>query len=158
MTPHRQRGLGAVAAIVVVVLLALLAATVVRMAWSSQAGAAQSFEGARATQAARSGIEWGLYQLLKGAWAACSPARSQTLDLRADTGMRVMVSCTSSSYQEGADTAGQPLTVRLYQLEAVACNASGCPDNAAAAGPLYVERLRRVTVSDCVTVAGAACP
>jgi hypothetical protein len=70
----------------------------------------------------------------------------------------VAVSCSVSTYNEGADELGQPLTVRVYQLEALACSAASCPDNAAATGAQYVERLRRVTVSDCVTVSGAACP
>lgn len=154
-----QRGLGAVAAVVVVVLLALLAAAVVRVSWSSQSAAAQSVQAARANQAARVGIEWGLYQLLRASWAGCSPARSQILDLRADTGMWVTVRCTAtSSYREGTDSAGQALTVRVYQLDAMACNGASCPDNAAAARPQYVEHLRRATVSDCVTVSGSACP
>ncbi|MBN8506178.1 MAG: MSHA biogenesis protein MshP [Burkholderiales bacterium] len=156
MKPLAQKGLGAIAAIVVLVLLAMLAAAVVRMAWSGQNSAAQSVLAARATQAARSGIEWGLHKLLKGDWAACSPARSQVLDLRADTGMQVAVSCSMSSYQEGADGDGLPLTVRVYQLEALACNALACPGDATALQ--YVERLRRVTVSDCITSTGAACP
>jgi MSHA biogenesis protein MshP len=152
----REQGLGAVAAIVVVVLLALLAATLVRMSAGSQAGAAQSMQAARAAQAARTGIEWGLHQVLKGSWAGCSPARSQALDLSGDAGMRVAVSCTASNYLEGSDAAGQPLTVRVYQLEALACNAAACPGDATQ--PQYVERLRRVTVSDCVTSSGAPCP
>jgi MSHA biogenesis protein MshP len=152
------RGLGAVAAIAIVVLLALLAATVVRMGWSSHTTQAQALLAARANQAARAGVEWGLHQLLKGGWAGCSPAHNQTLDLGAELGMRVAVSCSVSTYNEGADELGQPLTVRVYQLEALACSAASCPDNAAATGAQYVERLRRVTVSDCVTVSGAACP
>lgn len=152
------RGLGAVAAIAIVVLLALLAATVVRMSWSSQSGQAQALLAARANQAARAGVEWGAYQLLQGGWAGCSPARSQTLDLGAELGMRVAVSCTVAGYSEGADELGQAHTVRVYQLEALACSAAACPDNAAAAGAQYVERLRRVTLSDCVTAAGSTCP
>ncbi len=70
--------------------------------------------------------------------------------------MRVAVSCSMSSYQEGADGGGLPLTVRTYQLEALACNASACPGDATSLH--YVERLRRVTVSDCITSTGAACP
>ncbi|MBN8506020.1 MAG: MSHA biogenesis protein MshP [Burkholderiales bacterium] len=156
MTRTTQKGLGAIAAIVVLVLLAVLAAAVVRMAWGGQSSAAQSVQAARATQAARSGVEWGLHKLLKGDWAGCSPARNETLDLRADTGMRATVSCSMSSYQEGADGGGLPLTVRVYQLEALACNAAACPGDATA--PQYVERLRRVTVSDCITSTGTACP
>jgi MSHA biogenesis protein MshP len=95
------RGLGAVAAIAIVVLLALLAATVVRMGWSSHTSQAQALLAARANQAARAGVEWGLHQLLKGGWAGCSPAHNQTLDLGAELGMRVAVSCSVSTYSEG---------------------------------------------------------
>jgi hypothetical protein len=39
---------------------------------------------------------------------------------------------------------------RLYRIDAVACNgaAPSCPDNAAATGPNYVERLRSLTIAN----------
>jgi len=148
MSPRLQpprRGLGVVAIIVVLVALAAMAAAVLRLSQQAQTVSAQDVMGARASAAARSGIEWGLYQAFKGAWTACSGA-SQTLDLSADgAGLRVTVSCDMRSYNEGLTDTGANRTVRLYTIDAVACNSGGsCPDAAAAVGGGYVERRRQV--------------
>ncbi|WP_338414460.1 MSHA biogenesis protein MshP [uncultured Sphaerotilus sp.] len=142
--PHASGGFGAIAAIFVLVVLASLAAAIVRLGQSTQTGSAQDILGARAWAAARAGTEWGLYQALKGSWTTCSGA-SQTLDLRADIGMRVTVSCSSTLYNEGENTSGAAQTLRVYTVNAVACNStSACPDNARAVQPGYIERRRQV--------------
>ena len=139
-----SRGFGAIAAIVVLVVLASLAAAIVRLGQSTQMGSAQDILGARAWAAARAGTEWGLHQALKGGWSTCSGA-SQTLDLTADTGMRVTVRCTSRTFNEGEDATGTVQVQRLYTLDAVACNStSACPDNTRAVQPGYIERRRQV--------------
>ena len=148
MKRQGQRGLGAVAAIIVLVVLAALAAAVVRFGAVAQATNAQNIMSARASQAARAGTEWGLYQAFKGSWTTCTGA-SQTLDLSASTGFRVTVSCDSRSYYEGETAPGTPRSVRIFSIDAVACSGSTvCPDNTAAAGPNYVERRRQVQASD----------
>lgn len=145
----RQRGFGAIGAVVVLVLLAVLAATVVRLSSGSQASLSQDLQAARAQAAVRAGLDWGLFQVLKGAWIGCSAGQSQTLDLSADTGMRVTVTCTGRSYNEGETSPGVPKVLRVYRVQAVACNGTGtCPDNAAATGAQYVERAREVSVTD----------
>jgi MSHA biogenesis protein MshP len=146
--PAAQQGFGVIAAIVVLVLLAALAAAIVRIGATAQAGQAQDINAARAWQAARAGTEWGLYQALKGAWVNCAAGTSQPLDLRADTGgMRVTVSCRSLAYNEGEASPGVPQQRRTYTIDAVACNAAAtCPDNGAATQPGYVERRRQVQV------------
>ncbi|MEX8495147.1 MSHA biogenesis protein MshP [Sphaerotilus sp.] len=141
--PRASGGFGAIAAIFVLVVLASLAAAIVRLGQSTQTGSAQDILGARAWATARAGTEWGLYQALKGSWTTCSGA-SQTLDLTADTGMRVTVSCTSNLYNEGENTGGTAQTLRLYTVNAVACNSTSCPDNAHAMQPGYIERRRQV--------------
>jgi len=143
-----QRGLGAIAAILVLVLLSGLAAAVIRLSNTQQIGSAQEINAARAAQAARAGIEWGLYQAFRGSWASCSGS-SQTLDLSGDLGMRVTVSCSSSQYNEGESAPGVVQTVRVYTLDAVACNSTiACPDASRATGPTYVERRMQVHASD----------
>ena len=137
-------GFGAIAAIFVLVVLASLAAAIVRIGQSTQTGSAQDILGARAWATARAGTDWGLYQALKGSWSTCSGA-SQTLDLTADTGFKVTVRCTSNVYNEGEDATGAVQTLRLYTIDAVACNsASACPDNTRAVQPGYIERRRQV--------------
>jgi MSHA biogenesis protein MshP len=137
------RGFGSVAILVVLVVLATLAAAIVKLSASAQAGSALGDLSSRADQAARSGVEWGLYQAFKGSWTACAGS-SQTLDLRTDLGMSVTVSCTVNSYNEGELVPGTPKVLRVYTIDALACNSSTCPDNARAAQPGYVERRRQV--------------
>ena len=146
---HRpQRGFGVIAAIVVLVILASLAAAIVRFGSGAQSTSAQATLGARASQAARAGTEWGLYQAFKGSWTTCSGA-SQTLDLTTDTGFKVTVSCDSRSYNEGESAPGTPRAVRSFTIDAVACNApTSCPDNTRATTPGYVERRRQVQATD----------
>ena len=144
----RQAGFGAIAAIVVLVVLASLAAAVVRFGSVAQTTSAQAVLAARALQAARAGTEWGLFQAFKGGWTTCAGA-SQTLDLSADTGFRVTVTCASSSFNEGETAPGVARSVRLFTIDAVACNgAAACPDNTRATTQGYVERRRQVQASD----------
>ena len=60
------------------------------------------------------------------------------------------VTCTPSTiYNEGETVPGTAKTVRIYTILAVACNTATCPDKTAAvANPGYVERSRRVQITD----------
>ena len=143
-----QRGLGAITVIVVLVLLAGMAAAIVRLNSAAQSTATQELLAARAAQAARAGLQWGLYQAFKGTWTACSGA-STTLDLGSESGMRVTVSCQSTVFNEGESAPGTPGTVRVYTLDAVACNSgASCPDNTLVTRPGYVERRWQVHATD----------
>jgi MSHA biogenesis protein MshP len=152
--PMRTRlsmhGLGAVAAMLVLVLLAALAAAVVRLGWTQQVTFGQDINASRAVQASNAGVQWGFYQARLGIWngSACNGA-SQTLDLRTDLGFRVTVSCSTDLYNEGEDSNGNPVTVRLYTVESIACNgaAASCPDAASVGSPHYVERRRRSLIA-----------
>jgi len=152
----RQRGFGAIAAIVVLVILAVLAAAIVSVSTTQQITSAQDVMAAKAWQAARAGNEFGLYKALKNqAWTVtvtdtCNTAsRSATLDLSADTGFHVTVSCDSWQYNEGESVPGTPQTVRIYRIKAVACSAATCPaSDASVAGAGYIERTRVVVATD----------
>ena len=147
-TRIHERGFGVIAAIFVLVILAALAAAIVRFGVGAQTTSAQAVLAARASQAARAGTEWGLYQDFKGSWTTCSSA-SQTLDLVAEQGFRVTVSCDSRSFNEGLLASGATRLVRVYTIDAVACNrGSTCPDNSQATTPGYVERRRQVQATD----------
>jgi MSHA biogenesis protein MshP len=137
------RGFGSIAILVVLVMLAALAAAIVRLSAGAQSSSALDTLGTRADQAARAGVEWGLYQAFKGSWTACAGA-SQTLDLRADMGMVVTVTCTSATYNEGETSPGVPKVLRVYTIDAIGCNSSACPDNSRPAQGNYVERRRQV--------------
>lgn len=148
-TYRKQGGLGAVAVLIVLVVLAGLAAAIVRLGSSAAQASAMDVSAARALQAAQAGSQWGLYQALKGSWTTCAGA-SQTLDFSAQLGMFVTVSCNSSLYNEGENPAspGTAKTVRVYTIDAIACNATACPDNTRALSPGYVERRKIVQASD----------
>jgi MSHA biogenesis protein MshP len=149
----RQKGFGAIAAIVVLVILAALSAAIVSIGTAQQIGSAQDFLSTRAWQAARGGTEWGLYKALSSTtpadpWKTCS-GLSQTIDLMADTGFRVTVFCDSWLYNEGETVPGTAQTTRVYRIKAVACPAAACPDaSAAVAGLGYVERTRVILATN----------
>lgn len=146
--PVRQRGLGLVSVIVVLVLLAGMAAAIVSLNGAAQAAAAHELLAARAESAARAGGQWALVQARRGEWTACRDAR-RTLELGAESGMRVTVRCDSAQYHEGRTADGSARAVRVYTLGAVACNSSSsCPDNQRATAAGYVERHWQVSVSD----------
>lgn len=137
------RGLGAIAVVMVLVVMATLAAAVLRLSLQSHGSTQQDLQALRAGSAARAGLEYGLYQALKGSWTTCSGA-STTLDLNTDLGMRVTVTCNSTAYNEGESAPGVAQSVRVYTLDAVACNSGGsCPDASAATRESYVERRRQ---------------
>jgi len=136
------------AALFVLVMLAAMAAAVVRLGWSQQTTFSQDILSARANQAARAGVEWGIYQAIKGTWTSCGTA-TQTLNLQTELGMWVTVTCTQSIYKEGEDSSSNPVTVNVYNIEAVACNGTAtCPDNTAAVKPYYVERKQQGVISN----------
>ena len=70
---QRSAGFALVAAIFLLVVLAALGAFIVTISTSQQMGSALDVQGERAYQAARSGIEWGVYQVTRN-HASCSPA------------------------------------------------------------------------------------
>jgi MSHA biogenesis protein MshP len=135
-----SRGFGVIAAILVLVVLATIAAAVVRLSTSQQSGFAQQVTAARAAQAAQAGAEWGLFQALRNG----SCASTTTLDLSTDLGMHVTVSCSTGTYNEGELPAGGAAPVKVYTIDAVACNSAACPDASRAVTPFYVERRRQV--------------
>jgi MSHA biogenesis protein MshP len=147
----RQRGMGAIAAIIVVVMLSSLAAAVTRLTYTQQISFAQDVLGAQAFQAANAGTEWGMYQALKGSWIDSACTGSSTLNLTSTMGFKVTVTCTSqtTAFNEGQDSSSNNVPVRLYIIDAVACNGStaACPDDNSAAKPSYVERRRQAVIS-----------
>jgi MSHA biogenesis protein MshP len=144
MKSNKQHGFGYIAAIVIVVVLAMLGVASARLTTTQQTGAAQDILSARAWQAARAGSEWGLYNALR--LNKCSQA-PVTLDLRNDTGFAVSVTCNAYNFSEGEvpGSPGTPQAKTVFAIDAVACNASSCPDNAKASTLEYTERRRVVT-------------
>ncbi|MCC2954698.1 MSHA biogenesis protein MshP [Massilia sp. IC2-477] len=150
----RQSGFAYIAAVVLLIVVALVCVALLRLSGTQQNTVNSALLGARAGLAARGGIEWGFFQLRNG---ACN-GETTLNDFVADSGFRVTVTCTSNSFNEGEDSAGNRLEKRMVQLEAVACNGGGpCPDRTAAnvTRPDYVERRRVATT--CVMGTAGLC-
>ncbi|MCK9381249.1 MAG: hypothetical protein M0P95_09300 [Sulfuritalea sp.] len=144
----RLSGFAIVSAIFILVVLAALGAFIVNISTSQQIGSALDVQGVRAYQAARAGIEWGLYQQLPlqranpPTYATCAPVfgtngtftfPAAAASLQAFT---VTVTCAAA-----ADPSGGPT---VYTITSTACDsAGGCPDSAP--GNLYIERRLEVT-------------
>lgn len=139
MRPSRiamQRGFSIVSAIFLLVVLASLGAVMLTFSSVQHTTSAQDLEGTRAYQAARSGIEFGLYQVLTPAGVAtCGSTTTLTWGgSLAAFNNQVGFSC-SSVYTEGTNT----LTV--YTITSTA-STSGLSGEAR-----YIERQLQATVA-----------
>jgi MSHA biogenesis protein MshP len=125
---RRSRGVGIVTAIFLLVVLAGLGVALVTVFTAQQTSTALDEQGARAYQAARAGIEWGLFRQMRNPADPCAgPASPATFALPAGTSLSaftVTVVCIPITYP------GQPELTRRV-LRATACNqpgANGCPN------------------------------
>lgn len=138
----RPRGFALVSAIFLIVILAALAAFIAVISTHQQAGHTADIQGMRAYQAARAGMEWGIYNFKRN--NACA-ATSSFVPGGGLAGYTVTVQCLLGEMATTNDEAGTAVTVR--RIIAVACNQpSGgvCPNGAAGDG--YVERQLSVVV------------
>jgi len=133
-TPRTESGFAVPTAIFLLVVLAALAAYMVSLSRTSQLSSALDVQGTRAYLAARAGIEWGAWQLLRNSSCVAGPtpvALSGTL-----AAFSVDVSCAPSGppYTDGADT------ITVYVITSTAT--SGTPGQVD-----YVERQIRASFS-----------
>lgn len=130
----RARGFATGTVIAILVMLAVFGTALVTTITTQSGGAGLDIQSARAYQAARAGLEFGMYQALRA--ASCGTTNINLTG--ALNGFRVKVECSSNSHTEGATT-----TV-MYDITATGCNdTTACPGTV---GPNYVERQLRVTV------------
>lgn len=117
--PPRQTGFVLASAIFLLVVMAALAAFIVQVSVASQTAAAQDIQSARAMQAARLGIERGVYAVQQE--GACPGG---TLSNPAGlTGFKVSWSCSPYAFTESA------VNKTIWQITATACTTNGasCP-------------------------------
>lgn len=129
---RRQHGFALVAAIFLLVVLALLGIFIVRVSGVQHQTVNIALLGARAFEAARTGIEWGAFQALDS--ASCT---TTTLNLTEGelNGFDVDVTCTSSTHTETGNI------YNVYVIDAVASSGTyGTPD--------FVSRRMQATVTD----------
>jgi MSHA biogenesis protein MshP len=110
----QQSGFALVAAMFVIIIIALVIAAMMRMAGNQHGTNSLAIQQARAYQAARSGLEWGISSALAG---SCLP--SKTLDMTGSNLSEfegVLVTCSVNPYSENGGA------VNIYQLTATAQN------------------------------------
>ena len=158
---QRSAGFALVAAIFLLTVLAALGAFIVSISTNQQMSSAMDVEGERAYQAARSGIEWGVYQVQATPAYNFSYGTPPVAVGSANPNSRVCpASPTSFAFPATAPTLSAfTVTVQctaypdttyhgptVYQLIATACNqpaAGACPN--ASPGQGYIERQVQVS-------------
>lgn len=148
----RQHGFTMVSAIFLLIVLAVLGAAIANISLMQHAESALDIQGSRAYQAARAGIEWGVYQVEStpaynfgqgGAnpiTRAC-PASPSSFQFpgaaSALAGLTVTVTCIAIPYPPSPAVP----SVVVFQIRSTACNQpapGGCPGNGG--GTFYIER------------------
>lgn len=134
---RRARGVSLLTAVFLVVVLAGLAAAIARVALVQASSGALDLLGVQAYQAARSGLEWGIFRQLQtspaGGECISSPARFALPSDGALRNFSVTVTCKKKT----GNTAGD--TTNGWTITAVACNQPG-PCSNASTDPDYVQR------------------
>lgn len=126
-----QRGFAIVAAIFLVVVLAALGAFMLTFSSVQHITLAQDVQGTRAYQAARTGIEWGAYQVLIN--SSCPPSTSLTAG-GTQAGFGITVQCSRfGPYTEAGNT------VVMYQITSTASQGT-------VGSATYVERQLQATI------------
>lgn len=143
----RLRGFALLSAIFILVVLAALGAFILSISSQQQIGSALDVQGVRAYQAARAGIEWGLYQQIPLVQASPTGTVCNANGTFPVFGFTVTVACDNPTT---ASTSGAPT---VFTITATACstaNSTGvCPNTdtsgATVPGPFYIERRLTVT-------------
>ena len=125
----RMRGVSLVTAIFLLVVFAVLGVAMVGLATTQQKTSALDVAGARVYLAARSGAEWGVYQVTRGGSCGASGALAMPT-ASTISGFTIAVTCV-----ETVDSG-----LKRYQVTATACNKTGGCSNAANTAD-YVQRV-----------------
>ncbi len=158
--PNRMRGFAIVTAIFILVVLAALGAFIVSISTNQQIGTALDIQGVRAYQAAKSGVEWGIYQIEATPAYNFSYGTPAVAVGNANPNTRACPASPASFAPAAPTLAGFTVTVTcaatldvnngptVFRVVSTACNqpaAGACPNNAPTS-PDYVERRIEVTL------------
>lgn len=135
--PQSSKGFSIVSAVFLLVVLAFLGTAMVTFSINQQQTVALDVMGARAYQAARAGIEWGAYQVLRG--GACAANQNIPAGTMGGTlsGFAVAVTCIPAAQSAVSATTG---TVTVYGLTSTATQGTAGQRD-------YVERQMSVTIA-----------
>lgn len=118
---RRSAGVGIVTAIFLLVVLAGMGVAAVRIFNAQQAGSSLDLDGARAYQAARAGVEWGLFQQLRN--NSCIGGTGTTFAMPLDSTLaNFTVTVTCTVVPGLADSTGNAAATMGWRIVAVACN------------------------------------
>lgn len=143
----RSAGAGLVTAIFLLVVLAGLSVALVAVFTSQRQGLLLDEQGARAYQAARAGVEWGLFQRLRRLEAnGCAPGKAHPVALSGEVlgGFTVSVTCTRVAGPASEDPA---VNLDRWVIRSVACApavGNACPPGST--DPDYVRRVIEVQI------------
>jgi MSHA biogenesis protein MshP len=129
-----QRGFSMIVAVFLLVVLGALGAAMANLSVIQHTGLARDVQGARAYQAARTGIEWALYRSLVS--KDTCPSTSFVPPAQTLQGFTVTVTCTAGG-----------TVPEMWQFVATACNeptGSSCPGTNPTGD--YIERKLQVTI------------
>lgn len=151
-----MRGFAIVSAIFLLVVLGALGAFIVNVSTTQQIGSALDVQGVRAYQAARAGVEWGIYQVQAtpaynfsyGTPAvAVGSANPNTRGCPASPSSFVPAAPTLTGFTVTVTCIATPDLINggptVYTIAATACNqpnAGGACPNTTNPGPSYIER------------------
>lgn len=149
----RPTGFALMAALFIIVTMAAIAVYLLTISTGQTAAATQDEQATRAYQAARAGIDWGAFQILRNPAAAFAAActggagtASQTLPLGTMGGG---ATATVAYYAEVlCDRIGNEVEggapVRVYRIRVTGCNRTPC----GAADATYVERQLQLMLAE----------
>jgi len=135
---RRRRGFALMLAVFLIVTLAAIGAYVLTISTGQMAAASQDEQATRAYQAARAGIERGIYQVL--IVGDCAVPASIPFTKPGLRGFYAELTCLGITETEGT------ASVKVYRITSKGCNVSPC--SPAAPAPTYVERELQVTVAN----------
>ena len=147
-TTRRAAGFALILALFMIVSLAAIGAYLLTVSTGQVEAGVQDEQASRAYQAARAGIEWGAFQVLRnpgGSFAtttcnaAGTPAQAITLS-GGLAGFRAEVACQVF----GPETEGTA-SLTVYRVTATGCNNDPCGSGL---GPTYVERQLQLTLTN----------
>ena len=133
---NKQTGFSLVSALFILIVLSLLGTYMVTISGTQQQTTNYALSGARAYQAARSGIEWGIYQTINNHDCSAFP---KTIDFSDDglNGLQTEITCSLSSHQE------QSNSFNIYYLNSLAQT-----DTNSFGDMTYVSREIKITLTD----------
>lgn len=135
---HRARGFALILALFLIVSLAAIGAYLLSVSNVQVESGIKDEQGARAYQAARAGLDWGAYRVLRA--GVCDPAPPPISFGFNLTGFYAEVACTQNAPENEGGT-----TVTTYSIVSTGCNASPCSSGT---GATYVERQLQLTIAN----------